>query len=98
MYISKCNVCIANSLKMPGSWDWRDGSAVKSTGYACREWGFHSWHPYGSSQLFIILVSGDPVPSSGLHGHRLASIHAQTYMQTKKKNKKKTKIHKLNNF
>jgi hypothetical protein len=48
--------------------DWRDGSAVKSTGCPSREFKFNSQHPHGSSKLSA------PPRSDSL---------TQTYMQAK---------------
>lgn len=41
-----------------------EGSGVKNTCSSSRGLGFSSQHPYGSSQL-PILVPGNPKPSSG---------------------------------
>jgi hypothetical protein len=43
---------------------------------------FSSQHPNDSSQLFVALGIGDPMPSSGLGGSRHA-CGTQTYMQAK---------------
>lgn len=37
---------------------------VKNTGCSCREPGFNSQHPYGGSQLPLIPIPRDPMPSS----------------------------------
>jgi len=46
---------------------WRDGSAVKSICFSCRETGFDSQLPHGGSQPFIISVPRDLMPSSDPH-------------------------------
>jgi hypothetical protein len=46
-----------------------------STGCSYRGPRFNSPHPHGSSQLLTTPVPGDPVPSSGFHGHCMHEIH-----------------------
>jgi hypothetical protein len=43
--------------------DWRDGSAVKSTGCFSKGPEFNSHHQQGRSQMSITPVPGDPTPS-----------------------------------
>lgn len=47
----------------------RNGSMFESTDDCFRGPGFKSKHPNGGTKPSIILVSGDPIPSSGLYGH-----------------------------
>ena len=46
----------------PGS---SKGQPVRSTGQTCREPGFYTQHPHGSSQLSKTGVTGEPMHSSG---------------------------------
>lgn len=59
---------------------WRNGSMVKSICWSYREPGFYSLHSYGSSQSLLILIPGDPLPSSGFVGTR-DTCDTHTYMQ-----------------
>lgn len=53
------------------SWgDWRDRSAENSTGYCSRRHRLNSQH-HDSSQLSVMSLQGEPVPSSGLHAYQV---------------------------
>jgi hypothetical protein len=53
---------------------WRDGSAVKNTGYSSRGPGFSSQHPHSSSQLSVTPVPEDPIPSYNIYAGKI-SMH-----------------------
>lgn len=71
---------------------WRDGLAVKSIGGSSRGPGFDSQDPPDSPQPSVILVPGDPRPSSQLALQALHECGTETCMQadypyTQNKNK-----------
>lgn len=56
-------------------WGWRDGPAVKSSGFFKRT-GFNFQHPHGGSQLSVTPApGGNPAPSSGLYWHCMHMVH-----------------------
>ena len=55
---------LTGCVMKPTSWDWREDSVVKSTGY-CPGPRFNSQHPHDGSQPPVTPVPGDPMSSSG---------------------------------
>lgn len=51
---------------------------VRSTGCSYREFVLGSQCPCSGSQSHVAPVSGDPIPASGLHGHRIHVAHICT--------------------
>lgn len=57
-------------IKKKKDWgDWINGSAVRTLAYSSRGTGMNFWHPHDGSQLSVVPVVGDLMPSSGAHGH-----------------------------
>ena len=70
-YLCVC-VCVCSKFKFGG---WRDGPAVKSSGFFKRT-GFNFQHPHGGSQLSVTPApGGNPAPSSGLYWHCMHMVH-----------------------
>lgn len=63
---SKFNLWLLHLKK----WGWRIDLVFKNIFCSCRESGFNSRHPHGGPpHTSGILVTGDMIPSAGLHRH-----------------------------
>lgn len=58
---------------------WRDGPAIRSIWCSGRGPGLNSQNPVGSLKPPVTPVSGHPMPSSGLYGHKTHTQCTHTY-------------------
>lgn len=65
-------------------WDWRDSSAVKSTGCPSSGPGLDSWHLHVHSELSVTSVPGIQWPLLGTRHTCGAQAYMQTYIRTYK--------------
>lgn len=54
---------------------------MKCTGCSSKGSGFNSLHPHGGSQLSVVQVTRDSMPSSVLSGHYTHVLHRYTCKQ-----------------